>query len=124
MPVGGDKPVPHAIRAPAIATMGEARWAPDGLPRNRAAPYGRTPPSLKKPEWRRAAWPSLATAGAADPTGNLAGLPALVFPCGFADNLPVALQVVGAPFSENLLLSIGREFQARTDWHRRRPPGL
>ena len=58
------------------------------------------------------------------PAGNLAGLPALVFPCGFADNLPVALQVVGAPFSENLLLSIGREFQARTDWHRRRPPGL
>jgi aspartyl-tRNA(Asn)/glutamyl-tRNA(Gln) amidotransferase subunit A len=56
--------------------------------------------------------------------GNLAGLPALVLPCGFADNLPVALQVVGAPFSENLLLAVGREFQARTDWHRRRPPGL
>jgi Asp-tRNA(Asn)/Glu-tRNA(Gln) amidotransferase A subunit family amidase len=31
---------------------------------------------------------------------------------------------VGAPFSENLLLSVGREFQSRTDWHRRRPPGL
>jgi aspartyl-tRNA(Asn)/glutamyl-tRNA(Gln) amidotransferase subunit A len=58
------------------------------------------------------------------PAGNLAGLPALVFPCGFADNLPVALQAVGAPFSENLLLSMGREFQAHTDWHRRRPPGL
>jgi aspartyl-tRNA(Asn)/glutamyl-tRNA(Gln) amidotransferase subunit A len=58
------------------------------------------------------------------PAGNLAGLPALVFPCGFASNLPVALQVVGAPFSENLLLSVGREFQSRTDWHRRRPPGL
>ena len=57
------------------------------------------------------------------PAGNLAGLPALVLPCGFADNLPVGLQVVGAPFSENLLLAIGKEFQARTDWHRRRPPG-
>jgi len=56
--------------------------------------------------------------------GNLAGLPALVFPCGFAENLPVALQVVGAPFSENLLLAVGREFQARTDWHKRRPPGV
>jgi aspartyl-tRNA(Asn)/glutamyl-tRNA(Gln) amidotransferase subunit A len=54
--------------------------------------------------------------------GNLAGLPALVLPCGFAGNLPVALQVVGAPFSENTLLAIGREFQARTDWHKRRPP--
>jgi aspartyl-tRNA(Asn)/glutamyl-tRNA(Gln) amidotransferase subunit A len=56
--------------------------------------------------------------------GNLAGLPALVLPCGFADNLPVALQVVGLPFSENTLLAVGREFQARTDWHKRRPPGL
>jgi len=56
------------------------------------------------------------------PMGNLAGLPALVLPCGFADNMPVALQLVGVPFSENTLLAIGREFQARTDWHKRRPP--
>jgi len=55
--------------------------------------------------------------------GNLAGLPALVLPCGFADGLPVALQVVGAPYSENTLLAVGREFQGRTDWHKRRPPG-
>jgi aspartyl-tRNA(Asn)/glutamyl-tRNA(Gln) amidotransferase subunit A len=54
--------------------------------------------------------------------GNLAGLPALVVPCGFVENLPVALQLVGAPFSENLLLSIGKDFQSRTDWHKRRPP--
>jgi aspartyl-tRNA(Asn)/glutamyl-tRNA(Gln) amidotransferase subunit A len=51
------------------------------------------------------------------PAGNLAGLPALVLPCGMAGNLPVALQVV------NLLLTIGRDFQTRTDWHKRRPPG-
>ncbi len=56
--------------------------------------------------------------------GNLAGLPALVFPCGFAGNLPLALQVVGAPFSENTLLAVGHEFQTRTDWHKRRPPGV
>jgi aspartyl-tRNA(Asn)/glutamyl-tRNA(Gln) amidotransferase subunit A len=56
--------------------------------------------------------------------GNLAGLPALVLPCGFASNLPVALQLVGPPFSENTLLAVGREFQARTNWHRRRPPGV
>jgi aspartyl-tRNA(Asn)/glutamyl-tRNA(Gln) amidotransferase subunit A len=58
------------------------------------------------------------------PAGNLAGLPALVLPCGFADHLPVALQLVGVPFSENTLLAVGREFQSRTDWHKRRPPGL
>ncbi len=57
------------------------------------------------------------------PAGNLAGLPALALPCGFAGNLPVALQIVGAAFSENLLLAIGKEYQSRTDWHRRRPPG-
>jgi aspartyl-tRNA(Asn)/glutamyl-tRNA(Gln) amidotransferase subunit A len=55
------------------------------------------------------------------PAGNLAGLPALVLPCGFADRLPVALQLVGVPYSENTLLAVGREFQSRTDWHKRRP---
>jgi aspartyl-tRNA(Asn)/glutamyl-tRNA(Gln) amidotransferase subunit A len=58
------------------------------------------------------------------PAGNLAGLPALVLPCGFAENMPVALQVVGAPFAENMLLGIGREFQAKTEWHKKRPPGV
>ena len=53
--------------------------------------------------------------------GNLAGLPALSVPCGFQEGMPVAMQLVGPPFSENMLLTIGREFQARTDWHKRRP---
>jgi aspartyl-tRNA(Asn)/glutamyl-tRNA(Gln) amidotransferase subunit A len=57
------------------------------------------------------------------PAGNLAGLPALSLPCGFADKLPVAIQVVGVPFAENTLLAVGREFQKRTEWHRQRPPG-
>jgi aspartyl-tRNA(Asn)/glutamyl-tRNA(Gln) amidotransferase subunit A len=56
------------------------------------------------------------------PAGNLAGLPAISLPCGFAGGLPVAIQFVARPFQENLLLKLGREFQQRTDWHRRRPP--
>jgi aspartyl-tRNA(Asn)/glutamyl-tRNA(Gln) amidotransferase subunit A len=28
---------------------------------------------------------------------------------------------VGVPFAENALLALGREFQSRTDWHKRRP---
>ena len=54
--------------------------------------------------------------------GNLAGLPALSLPCGFASNLPVAIQIVGPPYTENALLALGREFQRLTDWHRKRPP--
>ena len=56
------------------------------------------------------------------PAGNLAGLPALSLPCGFADKLPIGIQLVGRPFSENTLLMLGRRFQERTDFHKRRPP--
>jgi len=35
--------------------------------------------------------------------------------------MPIGISVVGRPFSENLLLTIGREFQKKTDWHLRRP---
>ncbi len=56
--------------------------------------------------------------------GNLAGVPALTFPCGFNGNLPLGLQLVGPAFSENTLLALGKEFQNRTDWHKRRPPLL
>ena len=54
--------------------------------------------------------------------GNLAGLPALSLPCGFGGNLPLGLQLVGPAFTENTLLALGREFQNKTDWHKRRPP--
>ena len=53
--------------------------------------------------------------------GNLAGLPALSLPCGFKDGLPLAIQLVSRPFTENLILSIGKEFQNRTSWHKKRP---
>lgn len=54
--------------------------------------------------------------------GNLAGLPALSLPCGLAQNLPVGISIVGRAFQENLLLAVGKQFQAQTDWHKRRPP--
>lgn len=53
---------------------------------------------------------------------NLAGLPALAFPCGFnTQNLPLGLQVVGKPFEEGLILRIVHIYQQLTDWHRRVP---
>jgi aspartyl-tRNA(Asn)/glutamyl-tRNA(Gln) amidotransferase subunit A len=68
--------------------------------------------------------PTPATPGltALIPAGNLCGLPALSLPCGFANGMPMGLQLVGSPFSENMLLAIGKTFQDRTDWHKRRPP--
>jgi aspartyl-tRNA(Asn)/glutamyl-tRNA(Gln) amidotransferase subunit A len=55
------------------------------------------------------------------PASNLAGMPALCLPCGFVNGLPVALQLVSRPFTENLLLSVGTQFQKATSWHRERP---
>jgi aspartyl-tRNA(Asn)/glutamyl-tRNA(Gln) amidotransferase subunit A len=56
------------------------------------------------------------------PAGNLAGMPALSLPCGFANGLPIGISLVGRPFYENQLCTIGAAFQSQTDWHRRRPP--
>jgi aspartyl-tRNA(Asn)/glutamyl-tRNA(Gln) amidotransferase subunit A len=56
------------------------------------------------------------------PASNLCGLPAISIPCGFVNGLPIGLQIVGGPFSENRVLAFAREFQNRTDFHKRRPP--
>ncbi len=54
---------------------------------------------------------------------NLAGLPGLSLPVGFAGGLPVGLQLLGDHFAEDRLLNVGHRYQQATDWHRRRPPG-
>jgi aspartyl-tRNA(Asn)/glutamyl-tRNA(Gln) amidotransferase subunit A len=54
--------------------------------------------------------------------GNLAGVPAIFFPCGFGtDGLPVGLQLVGPPFSEPLLVALASVYQRETDHHTKRP---
>ncbi len=55
---------------------------------------------------------------------NLAGLPGLSVPCGFdGAGLPIGMQLVGAARSEATLLRFAHQYQSRTDWHTRRPPG-
>ncbi len=52
---------------------------------------------------------------------NLAGIPGLQVPCGFAGGLPAGLQILGRPFDEEMLLRLGAAYQAETDHHRQSP---
>jgi aspartyl-tRNA(Asn)/glutamyl-tRNA(Gln) amidotransferase subunit A len=52
---------------------------------------------------------------------NLAGLPAVSIPCGFVQELPVGLQIVGPHFAEARVLSAAHALQRATDWHTRMP---
>jgi aspartyl-tRNA(Asn)/glutamyl-tRNA(Gln) amidotransferase subunit A len=52
---------------------------------------------------------------------NLAGVPAMSIPCGFARDLPVGLQICGPHFAEGRLLNVAHAYQKETDWHRRLP---
>lgn len=54
---------------------------------------------------------------------NLAGLPAVSFPCGFTkDNLPIGVQLIGQEFDESTLIKLGSMFQDCTDFHKKIPP--
>ena len=56
------------------------------------------------------------------PAGNLAGLPAISLPCGFAGGLPLGISLIGRAWFDNHVIGVGRAFQAQTDWHKRKPP--
>jgi aspartyl-tRNA(Asn)/glutamyl-tRNA(Gln) amidotransferase subunit A len=43
---------------------------------------------------------------------NVLGFPALSIPCGKSAGLPIGLQMIGRPFEENLLLSLGETLEA------------
>ena len=50
------------------------------------------------------------------------GLPAISVPCGFTvSNLPIGLQIVGAPFMEATVLALAHAYERETVWHKRHP---
>lgn len=52
---------------------------------------------------------------------NLAGLPAISIPAGFADGLPVGLQLIGPKYSEEVIYQAAAAFEATTDYHKQQP---
>ncbi len=51
----------------------------------------------------------------------LAGIPAISLPCGFADGLPVGLQVMARAFDETRMLHVAYAYEQATEWHTRKP---
>ncbi len=52
---------------------------------------------------------------------NMAGLPGMSIPCGFADGLPVGMQIIAKPFAETTLLKAAYAFEQATDFHQHKP---
>jgi len=52
---------------------------------------------------------------------NIAGLPAISIPAGFAGGLPIGMQIMGKPFDEETVLRIAYAYEQATDWYQRRP---
>ncbi len=53
---------------------------------------------------------------------NLAGVPAIVVPCGMsAAKLPIGLQIIGRPFEEDKIIRAAYAYEQATAWHTKRP---
>lgn len=88
-----------AIVAPSFATVA----LPIGVPFDKAYPGTEDGPLI--------------------PACNLAGIPAISVPNGSGRHgLPTGLSFIGRAFAEPELISLAGEYQARTSWHRNRPP--
>jgi aspartyl-tRNA(Asn)/glutamyl-tRNA(Gln) amidotransferase subunit A len=53
---------------------------------------------------------------------NLAGVPGISIPCGFASgDLPIGMQLIGRHFDEETILKASHAYEQATEWHRRKP---
>lgn len=52
---------------------------------------------------------------------TLAGLPGISVPCGFANGLPIGLQIITPQLREDLAVQIAKLFESSTDYHLQKP---
>jgi aspartyl-tRNA(Asn)/glutamyl-tRNA(Gln) amidotransferase subunit A len=52
---------------------------------------------------------------------NMAGLPGMSIPCGFAGGMPVGMQLIGKPFDEGTIIKAAYAFEQATSFHLARP---
>ncbi|WP_342471825.1 Asp-tRNA(Asn)/Glu-tRNA(Gln) amidotransferase subunit GatA [Metasolibacillus sp. FSL H7-0170] len=52
---------------------------------------------------------------------NLAGVPAISIPCGFDNDLPLGLQIIGKHFDEETIYRTAYAYEQATDFHKKTP---
>lgn len=52
---------------------------------------------------------------------NLAGVPGISVPCGFAGGLPLGLQIIGKHFDEATIYRVAHVYEQLTDYHKQKP---
>ncbi len=87
-----------------------------------AQPIGRPPSQEPRPPRTHEA-PRRMDQAQPDAISSLCGLPAVTIPCGWSkQNLPMGIQFMGRALDDQRVLDAANLLQARTDWHKRRPP--
>jgi aspartyl-tRNA(Asn)/glutamyl-tRNA(Gln) amidotransferase subunit A len=51
---------------------------------------------------------------------NMAGLPAISLPCGFHQEMPIGLQLIGNLLDESTVLRAAHAYEQATEWHKQR----
>ncbi|MGD9394766.1 MAG: amidase family protein, partial [Dehalococcoidia bacterium] len=51
---------------------------------------------------------------------NIAGVPGISIPAGFAGGLPIGMQLIGRPFGEETILKVAYAYEQATEWHKRK----
>lgn len=52
---------------------------------------------------------------------NLAGVPGISIPCGFVNELPLGLQIIGKHFDESTVYRVAHAFEQATKFHKQKP---